>query len=322
MIRKYLPERHNSGCTRRNLLADAVRLAAITVVGGAYSRAGAEPEPAAMVRALDAFSIRGINYYPAQTPWGGLWTSTPVDVIERDMALMASFHVNAVRTFLPCPAGTQAAKLTDADGNASPAYVEKIERFLRAAWRRGIRTIFCFDFDDKTLAQADGALWRTLIRAVIGRYRADGRVLMWDLMNEPEGHQWSAASRAYLTSAMPYVKELDERHLTTVGIGWEIERLAELGLPDVLQYHEYAPKQELFEHGIERVGKTISRMRKIAGTVRCSSASSACPPPATRCMARAPRGSRACLPPQARKRTNPAFTASSSTRPNISASPG
>ena len=156
-----------------------------------------------MVRALDALSIRGINYYPAQTPWGGLWTNTPAEVIEHDMALMASLHVNTIRTFIPCSAGTQAAKLTDADGNVSPAYLAKIEQFLTAAWQRGIRTIFCFDFDEKTLAQAEGAVWRAAIREVVGRYGADGRVLMWDLMNEPEGRHWSAASKAFLKSAIP-----------------------------------------------------------------------------------------------------------------------
>ena len=114
-----------------------MRLAAITVVGGAYSRAGGEPEPAAIVRALDALSIRGINYYPAKTPWGGLWTNTPPEVIERDMALMASLHINVVRTFIPCSTGTQAAKLTDADGNVSPAYLERSTSFWRLPGNRG-----------------------------------------------------------------------------------------------------------------------------------------------------------------------------------------
>jgi hypothetical protein len=143
MTRKFLPVRRSSSSTRRTLLADGVRLAAITVVGGMFSRSdGAEPEPAATVRALEPLSIRGINYYPARTPWGGLWTNTPAEVIERDMALMASLHINAVRTFVPCSAGTQTAKLPDDDGNVSLAYLAKVEQLLAAAWQRGIRTIF------------------------------------------------------------------------------------------------------------------------------------------------------------------------------------
>ena len=233
------PPQHISFHTRRSFLSDGIRLSAFAALGnGLLHAAGSEAKTAAIVRTLDVLSIRGINYYPAQTPWAGLWTKTPPEVIERDMALMGSMHVNAVRTFLPCGDGTHFAQLTDAGGHVSPPYIEKIEQFLTAAWREGIRTIFCFDFDEKTLKQPE--VWRTAVAEIAARGRDDGRVLMWDLMNEPEGPNWSPACQAYLKAALPCLKELDGQHLTTVGIGWEIDRLAELGLPDVLQYHEYA----------------------------------------------------------------------------------
>ena len=68
-------------------------------------------------------------------------------------------------------------------------------------------------------------------------------MLMWDVMNEPEDDaKWTDATRAYLRAALQLIKQLDAHHLTTVGLTWRIDRLATVGLPDVLQYHEYAPQ--------------------------------------------------------------------------------
>ena len=198
MTRKPLTNRGSPSRTRRIFLADGVRWAAIAAVGGTCpGAAGVEAERATVVRVGSSFNSRN-QLLPRAHALGGFWTNTPPEVIERDMAPMASLHVNAVRTFIPCSAGTRTAKLTNADGNVSPAYFAKIEQFLAAAWQREIRTIFCFDFDDKTLAESDGAVWRAAIRAVVKRFRADGRVLMWDLMNEPEGRNWSACQQDVL----------------------------------------------------------------------------------------------------------------------------
>ena len=31
--------------------------------------------------------MRGVNYFPRETPWSGLWTKTPADIWDKDMAL-------------------------------------------------------------------------------------------------------------------------------------------------------------------------------------------------------------------------------------------
>ena len=80
---------------------------------------------------------------------------------------------------------------------------------------------------------------------VVGSHRDDGRVLLWDLMNEPESDEkWTDATRAYLKAALPAMKTLDPLHLTTIGLTWRVDRLEQVGMPDVMQYHEYASKQE------------------------------------------------------------------------------
>jgi len=91
-------------------------------------------------------------------------------------------------------------------------------------------------------------------------------VLLWDLMNEPDDDaKWTVGTRAYLRDALPFIKRLDSNHRTTVGITWRINRLAECGLPNVLQYHEYCPKTELFEKGPTRVIHSIVNQRQVGG---------------------------------------------------------
>jgi endo-1,4-beta-mannosidase len=214
--------------------------------------------PVEIVREIKPLSIRGVNYYPALTPWGGMWTKTPEAVWEKDMALCASLNINTVRTFL------MTNEFVDAQGNVAPEYLQKFETFLSIAWKNGIRVVPCFEFvpRDKKIEEA---AWKRAMSAFVTAHKNDGRILMWDLMNEPESRDWDAASREYLKAALPFIKQLDGNHLSTVGIAYQIGKLAEIGLPDVLQYHEYAPKKELFEQGSARVEKTIETMRRFGG---------------------------------------------------------
>lgn len=214
--------------------------------------------------AAPALSVRGVNYYPRQTPWGGMWTRTPESVWDRDLALAAELHANTVRTFLPL-AGP-ASHVQD-DGAPTPLYLDRLNAFLGAAQRHGIRVILCFDAQPKSLALPDGpARARRALAAFVGNHRGDPRVRMWDLMNEPDDDgKWTDGMRAYLRDALATVRGLDTNHATTVGLTWRIDRLQEVGLPDVIQYHEYCPKQILFEKGPARVCQTIAHLRTAAG---------------------------------------------------------
>lgn len=236
------------------------------VVLSAWAHA-AEPVPAPLLRELPPLSVRGVNYYPQATPWGGMWTKTPADVWDKDMALAASLGCNTVRTFLSFSPSLEQAGLLRADGALTPAYHAKFEQLLAAGWRHGLRVIVCFEFSPQWLAATNAAAcWKRALADVVGAHRDDGRVLLWELMNEPDDDtKWTAATRAYLTVALPYIKQLDAQHLTTVGLTWRADRLREVGLPDVMQYHEYAPKERLFAEGAARVVQTIGHQRKVGG---------------------------------------------------------
>jgi hypothetical protein len=229
---------------------------------------GAIAAPAAdLVRELPPLSVRGVNYFPRETPWSGMWTLTPPEVFEKDMALAASLGCNTIRTFLQFAAPLEPTGLLKPDGSLTPAYHEKIERLLAAAWRHGIRVVVCFEFSPQWLAAPDaGRRWQRALGDVVAKHREDGRVLMWDLMNEPDDDaKWTEATRAYLKAALPLIKQLDTKHLTTVGLTWRADRLKEVGLPDVMQYHEYAGKDVFFKEGPPRVLVTFGHQREIGG---------------------------------------------------------
>jgi endo-1,4-beta-mannosidase len=228
----------------------------------------AVPAPVAeLVRELKPLSVRGVNYFPRETPWSGMWTKTPPEVFEKDMALAASLGCNTIRTFLQFSAPLEPAGLLKPDGSLTAAYHGKLEQLLAAAWRHGIRVVVCFEFSPQWLAAPDAAArWQRALGNVVAKHRDDGRVLMWDLMNEPEDDaKWTEATRAYLTAALPLIKQLDTNHLTTVGLTWRAARLKEVGLPDVMQYHEYAGKDVFFKEGPPRVLVTFGHQREIGG---------------------------------------------------------
>ena len=235
----------------------------------AFPSSANEPEAvrAPIIRELQPLSVRGVNYFPRETPWGGLWTKTPPEVFEKDMALAAALGCNTIRTFLTFSAHLEQAGLLAPDGSLTPAYHDKFEQLLAAGWRHGIRVIVCFDFSPPWLAATNAAArWQLTLTDVVGTHCDDGRVLLWDLMNEPEDDaKWTAGTRAYLTAALPFVKQLDPKHLTTIGITFRADRLVTVGLPDVLQYHEYAGKEVFFREGLQRVLVTVSHQRKVGG---------------------------------------------------------
>jgi hypothetical protein len=62
----------------------------LTCLALATAVRGAEAPSAPVIRELRPLSVRGVNCFPSERPWGGLWTKTLADVWEGDMALAAS----------------------------------------------------------------------------------------------------------------------------------------------------------------------------------------------------------------------------------------
>jgi endo-1,4-beta-mannosidase len=219
--------------------------------------------PAEVIHKIEPFSVRGVNYFPRDTPWNKMWPETPTEVFEQDMAAAAKLGINTVRTFLILNPDDAAKGLAIEDGTPSPAYHEKLQRLLEAGWKHGIRFILCFEFSPHILKAPDATQrWQRAMRSIAFPLRADGRVLMWDLMNEPESdHKWTEPTKAYLRGAKVFIKEVDPNHLTTIGITFRTDRLQEVGLPDVLQYHHYGTQKNNANLGPDPARRDINNQR-------------------------------------------------------------
>ena len=219
--------------------------------------------PAELIRKIEPLSVRGVNYYPRDTPWGKMWTETPTEVWEQDMAAAAKLGVNTVRSFLSFHPDDVAKGLLTEDGTPTPVYHEKLQRLLNAGGKHGIRFVLCFEFSPGILKAPDATQrWQRAMRSIAGSLRDDGRVLMWDLMNEPESDdKWTEPTKAYLKAARAFIKEVDPNHITTIGITYRTDRIQEVGTGDVLQYHEYGTGKKSAKLGPDPVRKTINGQR-------------------------------------------------------------
>lgn len=221
----------------------------------------------ALVRQLAPLSVRGTNYYPSRTPWGAFWTSTTLETLDADFAIAESLNMNAVRTFLNWTESMRESGLIDVSGMPTQLYLTRFDQLLAVANKHGLRVVVCFDFDLEALGKhhPPDATWRDVMRAFVVPHSGDGRILMWDLRNEPDAQDWNKEISDHLRQAVAYIKELDPNHLTTIGLTYHIEGLPGVGFPDVVQYHEYSPKSELVAQGWKRIASSIRTMREKGG---------------------------------------------------------
>ena len=91
-----------------------------------------------LVESEKAYKLRGINYYPAQTPWRRFLLESDMREIRSELALIRAAGFNALRIFLwngalfPCD---------DAPDRPSPAAFERLDYMMRLAVERDFRLI-------------------------------------------------------------------------------------------------------------------------------------------------------------------------------------
>ncbi len=185
-------------------------------------------------------SVRGTNYYPPRAPWSGLWQQTTAQEWQTQFAQMAALNVNAVRTFY---LGLEAPTLQAPDASYLPPMIAKISAFLAVAAQHHIKVMLCLDGGGGP-EMSDLPAWKRRFRSGVEPFIDDGRVLMWDLINEPGGSKGPKSSPAlirWLQTLSPFLQSLDCNHLDTVGLTWQFDQLWDLGIrPDVGQYHNYS----------------------------------------------------------------------------------
>jgi hypothetical protein len=196
--------------------------------------------PTVAVEDLQPLTLRGTNYYPRHQPWPGLWRAMDEDAFEAEFEEMDSLHINTIRTFYMFDAE---AGLHREDGSFTPELLARVNTFLTVADRHRIKIMLCL-YGGGGPPWSELPFWHRYIRTGLEPFIHDGRILMWDLMNEPGGDAGPKATpelASWLQTFWPELRQTAPEHMATVGLCWQFDQLWDLGIqPEVGQFHNYS----------------------------------------------------------------------------------
>ena len=186
-------------------------------------------------------------------------------VIDHELEYAQKLRLNTVRVFL-----NQAVYEL-----APERFMERWESFLSLCEKHRLLAMpvlfdSCFDpqvvdlkkYRDKNwmpspgfsrLGQEDRQAMETYIRDVVGTHRTDRRIVMWDVMNEPESTakygDWEDGGRQtideFVRWALRRVRQEMPMQPLTVGWARAYGNIATIDLVDVICVHHYCPSGEL-----------------------------------------------------------------------------
>lgn len=207
----------------------------------------------------EPFTIRGINYYPQDTPWHLFWENYNPDEIDTDFQLINTLGMNSVRVFVPYewPDPPVAEDETDSHSpvEIEPEQVEQqmrdnLQHLLDTADRHDLKVIVTL-FDFRTDYQI--LLWPNAdqqLHALVPYFAEHPAILAWDIKNEPDFDRAGNTPEMvdlWLGHIAYQIRQHDPNHLVT--IGWaDIENAHLLAdAVDFVSFHYYAPADQLVE---------------------------------------------------------------------------
>jgi hypothetical protein len=219
--------------------------------------------------------LRGCDFIP-HTAINQLemWQKQTFDTaaINKDLGYAESIGLNCMRVFLH-----HAAWEIDPDG-----FKKRMKDYLTIAHRHGIMTIFVF-FDDcwndtyhtgtqpapkpgihnsgwlrdpGKLFYDDSALVKLLekyVKDVLGTFKHDKRILLWDVYNEPGNSDYGSKSLPLLRDIFSWGRQVDPRQPLSAGV-WTSSlktlNAFQLANSDVISYHDYN-NEKVHQHTID-----------------------------------------------------------------------
>jgi len=254
--------------------ANSVRLLVLLCALAAFSSGESPGQLVAETPPAADFSwMHGVNYTPSYAATDvEFWLHYDHTVIDRELGYAERTGLNCVRVFLQSLVYEHSAD----------QFLKHFEDFLATADRHGLKVMpilfdSCFGVSpsleshlvwvanpgpDRMSEEHFGAL-DAYAEAVVAPHVGDGRIALWDVMNEPTVTVLSATEegRAHIWAFVAHycnlVRKLDPTHAITVGVA-SSDNTHVVDLVDVLSCHSYAPTRERFR---ENLAKTQSQAR-------------------------------------------------------------
>lgn len=198
--------------------------------------------------------IRGINYYPANSPWMDFWSSYDPLVTERDLRRVKKLGLNTVRVFLP----TRDVGVEEINSRLFANF----DHFLEVAETYNLHVVpTLFDFPIGFEASTYPIYYRQL-NYLLNSYKDNTTILAWNLKNEPDldfNYHGKDKVLPWLSFIAQTAKELDSNHPIT--IGWADGKNAHhiANEVDYISIHHYTSldKLEAYHTSLKAYGKPI-----------------------------------------------------------------
>lgn len=183
---------------------------------------------------VEGLNIKGINYYPKDTPWDMFGANFDTKAISKDFNIIKDAGLNTIRIFIPYKGFGKA--------NVISEKLEKLQRILDLAETNHIKvvvTLFDFYGDYSIL---NWTLNQRHAETIISKFKNHNAIIAWDIKNEPD-LDFDSRNKvnviAWLKSMIAFVKVTDKNHPVT--IGWSNAKSASVLMDDVdyVSFHYY-----------------------------------------------------------------------------------
>ncbi|WP_405199202.1 glycoside hydrolase family 2 TIM barrel-domain containing protein [Christiangramia sp. LLG6405-1] len=199
------------------------------------------------------FQIKGMNYYPQDSPWDMYGENFEIEVIDDDFQLLKNEGLNTLRLFVPYEDFGKAGII--------PAKIEKLRKVMDAANFNDLKVILTlFDFYGD-YSVMDWTLTHEHARQIVDEFKDHPALMAWDLKNEPDldfDSRGEALVKRWLEEMAFQVKKIDHKHPVT--IGWSNAKAAEnlKETVDLVSYHFYQP-MENFKNSHQKLTEKVSK---------------------------------------------------------------
>ncbi|RMF82605.1 MAG: hypothetical protein D6737_01295 [Chloroflexi bacterium] len=199
------------------------------------------------------FIVRGVNYYPQQTPFQRFLTETSIADVQPEMELIRAAGINTLRIFL------RYDQLFTCPGNgAVPISTNfiRLDNIIRAASANDLRLIVTLNHapDLSTYPLYENPSHTTAQTQFIAtRYRNEPTIMAWDLRDSGDvdylttDNEHNTFSREvvleWLTNTAADLRETDSNHLITAG--WRTDSEATAPIVDFVSFQHFGDIESL-----------------------------------------------------------------------------
>ena len=188
------------------------------------------------------FKIKGINYYPKDSPWDMFGEEFNEEIIGKDFKIITSAGLNTIRIFVPYEDFGKEQVMQDK--------LQKLKKVMDLAHQENLKVVVTlFDFYGN-YAVEDWTFTHRHAEQIVSALKDYEALLMWDIKNEPDldfESRDKTTVLAWLKEMINQVRQTDSLHPIT--IGWSsIEGAVHLKEDvDVVSFHYYRDLKDFEE---------------------------------------------------------------------------